>query len=153
MSLSRLLQRIARLFEKPASRRIRSARLMSLAAGGCEQLEHRQLLTVYSIDPIHGLDTNPGTLEAPFQTPRNLSYSASAETDHYVALQPGDTVYLRDGVHDWSSLLAEIPNKPDSAGAAFLLVGVHGTETQPVSVAAYPGEHPIVTGRESGQEN
>ena len=116
-----------------------------LGISAMEVLEARQLMTVYAIDPINGADTNPGTLELPFQTPRNLSYSTSEGNANAIQLQAGDTVSLRDGIHDWSSLLNDVSNDPSYPGAAFLLLGVHGTEASPITVQAYPGERPIVT--------
>ena len=116
-----------------------------------ESLEPRQLMTVYAIDPVRGSDSNPGTLELPFLTPRHLSFSTAEGNPDYRPLESGDVVYLREGVHDWSSLLT-IPQTYDEH-AAFMIRGVHGTETAPVIIQAFPGEHPIVKARESGGEN
>lgn len=117
-----------------------------------EVIEPRILMTVYSIDPVRGDDSNPGTLDLPFRTPRNLSYSTAEGNENSVQLEAGDTVYLREGLHDWSTLLTDIPNT-DNAGAAFLVLGVHGTASAPITIRAYPNERPVVTGKESGIEN
>ena len=115
-------------------------------------LEVRQLLTVYSIDPVNGDDANPGTLEQPFRTARNLSYAIEGAPPT-VQLQPGDVVYLRDGVHDWTELINEQPDSADFAGTGLLLVDVHGSADAPIRITAYPGERPIVTAKEEGIEN
>lgn len=121
-------------------------------AFGFESLERRELLTSYFIDPVRGSDSNPGTtLEAPFRTPRNISYSTAEGNPSYRSLEAGDFVYLRDGVHDWSSLLT-IPQTYDEH-AAFMIRGIHGTAAAPITIQAYQNEKPIVKARENGVEN
>ncbi|MEJ7595711.1 MAG: Calx-beta domain-containing protein [Planctomycetaceae bacterium] len=112
-----------------------------------ESLEPRILMTVYAVDPVRGSDSNPGTVEQPFRTPRNLSWG----TPNYRPLEAGDTVYLRDGVHDWSNLLTERPS--DAEPAAFFIFQRPGTATAPITIRAYPGERPIIKARQSGAVN
>lgn len=116
-----------------------------------EQLETRQLLTAYYIDPVGGSDANIGSFDKPFRTVQNLtSWAANEGLANYHPLVAGDTVYLREGVHDWSALLTPNPNR---VGAAFLLRDIHGTETSPITIQAFPGEHAIVKGQVAGIEN
>lgn len=125
-----------------------SRRRLRVPAYPCgELLELRQLLTVYAIDPVMGSDSNPGTLEEPFRTPVHLSWGAPS----YRALEAGDVVYLRDGVHDWSDIIPSVDEERENA--AFLIRGVQGTLAEPITIRAYPGERPIVTARKSGTEN
>ena len=139
-----LLQNLMLALGRPSSRRRRPLRMSEFV----EHLEPRRLLTVYSIDPVTGSDSNPGSLALPFRTPRNISFSTAEGNANYRPLVAGDVVYLRDGLHDWSSLLT-IPQTYDEH-AAFMIHGVHGTSTAPVTVQAFPGEHPIVQAREFG---
>jgi hypothetical protein len=67
-----------------------------------------------------GRDSNPGTLKRPWRTiPRALR-----------AARPGDAIYARAGTY------------PDWAVAA-----QSGTASAAISLRAYPGEHPVITGR------
>lgn len=140
------LQNWSRIFRRKPQRRRNSHALLN-----GEHLESRQLMTVYAIDPVSGSDSNPGSLELPFRTPKNLSFSTSEGNPDYRTLQAGDVVYLREGVHDWSSLLT-IPQTYDEQ-TAFMIRGVQGTEEAPVIIQAFPGERPIVTARENGVAN
>ncbi len=145
MPLSQLVDhwkmRTGKSTRRAARRKPRQARL------SFESLEERALMAVFSIDPIRGSDSNPGTVAQPFQTPRNLSWG----TPNYRPLAAGDTVYLRDGVHNWSNLLTERPR--DAEPAAFVIFQRPGTATAPITIQAFPGEHPIIKARESGAAN
>lgn len=142
-----LLPRIISAFTR--SRKNASRRVMRLTAIPGELLEVRQLLTNYYVDPVLGSDSNPGTLELPFLTVRNLSQRTAPGNDHFQNLAAGDTVFLREGLHDWSSL---VESSPDPGDGAFFLQGVQGTAESPVRITAYPSEKPIVRARRTGSE-
>jgi hypothetical protein len=74
--------------------------------------------TAYYVAP-NGSDSNPGTLESPWATIQH-----AADT-----LQPGDTVYLRDGVYNES-----------------VTTTTSGTPTGDIVFAAYSNEDPIIDG-------
>lgn len=75
---------------------------------------------VYYVAPW-GNDRNSGSLDAPWATLRHISYS----------LQAGETLVLRGGIYPNDSLT--VPS-----GVA--------SQNQPITVAAYPGEVPVLTG-------
>jgi parallel beta-helix repeat protein len=67
-----------------------------------------------------GSDSNPGTADAPWRTLQHA----------FGRLAPGSTLYLRAGTYpDW------------------VTESVSGTQSAPITVTAYPGEQPVVTGR------
>jgi hypothetical protein len=68
-----------------------------------------------------GSDANAGSIDAPWRT---VAHGLSA-------LKPGDTLYLRGGTY-----LERIKNPSITAG----------TSTSPITVAAYPGERPVIQG-------
>jgi hypothetical protein len=68
-----------------------------------------------------GSDSNAGSIDAPWRT---VTHGLSA-------LKPGDTLYLRGGTY-----VERIKNPSISAG----------TVTSPITVAAYPGERPVIQG-------
>jgi MYXO-CTERM domain-containing protein len=70
-----------------------------------------------------GSDDNPGTLEAPFATVERGQEEAS----------PGDTVFIREGVYEFSSTTRTV-------GVSFTK---SGTESSRINYFAYPGERPI----------
>ncbi len=70
-----------------------------------------------------GDDDNPGTLEAPFATVERGQQAAS----------PGDTVFIREGVYEFSSTTRTV-------GVAF---SKSGTANARINYFAYPGERPI----------
>jgi hypothetical protein len=70
-----------------------------------------------------GNDDNPGTLEAPFATVERGQEEAS----------PGDTVFIREGVYEFSSTTRTV-------GVSFTK---SGTESARINYFAYPGERPI----------
>jgi len=97
------------------------------ASGGLklviEELDHRILLSSYV--STSGLDSNPGTLAEPFRT---LNKAVSV-------LQPGDTLYIRGGTY------VENLNNNIPGGTSW---------SNPVTIAAYPGETVIVQAASSG---
>lgn len=82
----------------------------------------------YWIDPLNGKDTNDGS-----QTSPKLSLSSSALR---AALRPGDTVLLMD-----TAVYAGNQGFYTSGS-----IGVDGTESQPITIAAAPGARPIFKG-------
>lgn len=66
-----------------------------------------------------GNDSNKGTKDAPLKT---LSYAVSA-------VQPGKTIYLRGGVHKYSSTIN---------------LAKSGSSTDQINIFAYPGEKPVI---------
>jgi hypothetical protein len=75
----------------------------------------------------NGNDSNAGTSNAPFAT----LYAVTNLTN------PGDLVYVRGGLYNWT---------------AQVTLSRNGSPGQPVSVRAFPGEHPVCdfTGEPSG---
>jgi hypothetical protein len=84
-----------------------------------EVLEDRQLLSTYYVATT-GSDANPGTLAQPFRT---IQHGLD------VATAPGDTVYVRGGTYKEQVTFTH-----------------SGTAGAPISLQAYPGEHPIIHG-------
>jgi len=78
--------------------------------------------TVYHVDAAHPLaaDANTGSPAAPWRT---IQHALDR-------LQPGDTVYIRDGVY--AEALQTVRSGDVTAGA--------------ITVAAFPGHHPVVDG-------
>ncbi len=75
----------------------------------------------YFVDAARGEDANPGTEAAPWKTVQHgLRH-----------LEPGDTLYLRGGVYYEKLHLLR-----------------SGTEEAPITIAAYPGELPVIDGSE-----
>jgi parallel beta-helix repeat protein len=65
-----------------------------------------------------GNDSNSGTKDAPLKT---LGYATQV-------VEPGKTIYVRGGTYDYSSTVA---------------LAKSGTETNKISIVAYPGEKPV----------
>lgn len=84
----------------------------------------------------NGLDTNPGTEAQPWQTiQRAMKYSFPIQYRN-----PGDIVYLRGGVYSGNTNGIDINTT----------IGIEsGTSNAPITVAAYPGETPIVCNQTS----
>ncbi|MBM3498677.1 MAG: hypothetical protein FJX74_08380 [Armatimonadetes bacterium] len=91
-----------------------AAALIVLLAGGLARCAD------YYVDPARGGDTNPGSLEAPWQHFRTAAR----------IVQPGDTVFLREGRY--------------TEDALFTVTA--GTAEHPITVRPYPGETPVLTG-------
>lgn len=83
----------------------------------------------YYVDPANGNNSNPGTIDAPWQT---LNYSVRRGSYPYTYLQPGDTLYLRGGEYRGDTNYIS------------LSAGYSGTSNAPITLAAYPGESPII---------
>lgn len=83
----------------------------------CCGLSSSQAATFYV--STSGNDSNPGTVSSPFKT---IQKGVSK-------LKAGDILYVRGGTYVES-----------------VYVGQSGTETQPVTISAYPGELPVIDG-------
>ncbi|PWU18102.1 MAG: hypothetical protein C5B50_09895 [Verrucomicrobia bacterium] len=94
--------------------------------------------TNYYVDPIKGNDFNPGTLASPFLTVEHAL--------NWTVIQPGDTVYLRGGVY--RPVLGErlSLNMPRTNIYGVALWAMPGAARKPITVCAYPGEHPLLKG-------
>ena len=79
----------------------------------------------YYIDPVNGNDANPGTQSQPFRT---LGQGVSV-------LTPGDTLYVRAGTYNG------VTDNAIPGGTSW---------SAPVTVAAYPGEQPVLVPKSSG---
>lgn len=102
------------------------------AAGFCILARILELqAATYYVDPEKGLNTNPGTIEQPWQT-----IQRSVKTGWPVEYrQPGDIVYLRGGLYRGNT------NGIDINGVAG---AVPGRSDAPITIMAYPGETPVV---------
>ncbi|MCP5528140.1 MAG: right-handed parallel beta-helix repeat-containing protein [Verrucomicrobiales bacterium] len=114
-----------------------SARGIAFAAAtvSCAQV----LSADYHVDPVGGADSNPGTAQQPWRTPRNI-VSYYAEGDYppgYVWLQPGDTVWFHDGTHVFSY---EYNNRLE----CLQFRAKHGAEGMPITLRAFPGARPVI---------
>ena len=102
--------------------------------------------TNYYIDPINGNDTNSGSLAAPWQSFRNINtyYNSSFRPAQWVDLNPGDTLYLMDGIHN------TITHPGDDSGAfgggsqLIYFRGKHGSNKARFSIKAFPKTNPIL---------
>jgi parallel beta-helix repeat protein len=78
-----------------------------------------------------------GDLTHPFRSLQKASDTAS----------PGDTVYVREGRHTYSSLdnPAAVPSETVSQYSyALCWLKTNGTEARPITFANYPGERPVI---------
>lgn len=114
---------------------------------------HLQLLTLedrltpadYYVDAFNGSDTNPGTLAQPWRTYLNVvsNYPSLLPPGH-VDLQPGDTVYFREGVYD---LTYRFGTESPPSILGFHLFNVRGTAAAPIKLRSYPGERAVFSPR------
>ncbi len=86
----------------------------------------------YYVDSLAGRDSNPGTIDAPWQT---IQRAAKWPPYPYKYLQPGDTVFLRAGVYRGNTNAIALSGDGE---------GLPGTPNAPITVAAYPGDTVIV---------
>ena len=95
------------------------------------QLMDAARAATYYVEPVNGNDSNPGTIDQPWRTiPRAVKHGFPIQYR-----QSGDVVYLRGGVYSGNTHAIDLNA---SVGA------VSGTETNPITIKAYPGETPIV---------
>lgn len=79
----------------------------------------------YYVSPT-GSDSNPGTITAPFATCEKLSS----------VLKAGDIAYVRGGTYR--------VNKSASSSNLWTIQNLNGTSSNPIIIAAYQGEYPVL---------
>ncbi len=85
----------------------------------------------YYVDPVNGNNANAGTnIAAPLQT----IYYATRHFPFYIT--NGDTVILRGGIYYGATNAIDIGNG----------IGYSGSPGSPITIKAYPGEVPIISG-------
>ncbi|MHC4739510.1 MAG: LamG-like jellyroll fold domain-containing protein [Planctomycetota bacterium] len=106
--------------------------------------------TDYHIDPVSGSDsTGDGSLANPWETFANIQYyySSGYRPAGWVNLQPGDTIYLMNGVHN-TVLHPGGPGGPDDGGSQIAVWRTkHGDSNNWFRIKAYPGHNPIIDGQ------
>lgn len=80
-----------------------------------------------------GSDSNPGTITQPWLNPSKVNNTTFA---------PGDTIYFRAGTYDISAYSASF-----SCPAIHPNAATSGTVSQPITIAAYPGETVYLDGK------
>ena len=96
----------------------------------------------YHIDPVGGNDTTgDGSLGNPWESFKNIQYYYSGPDypPGWVQLQPGETIYLMDGVHD--TLINSGGGYPDMIA---LFRFFNGNTDNWFHIKAYPGHNPIL---------
>ncbi|VAW10764.1 hypothetical protein MNBD_BACTEROID03-2555 [hydrothermal vent metagenome] len=108
--------------------------------------------TNYYIDPINGSDGNTGTLASPWESFKNIMtyYNSSFHPPQWQELDPGDTIFLMDGVHD--TVLNPGGNGGATDGGSFI---AHfrfkdGDTANWFYIKAYPGANPILDPQGTG---
>ena len=96
--------------------------------------------TCYYIDPVHGDDADDGSIDSPWRTFGQIVtyFNSSLRPNGWQALQPGDVVYLREGVHD------TVIQTQTHATAIVHLQGISGTPEHPIRLRGFPGERPVI---------
>ncbi len=101
----------------------------------------RVMAADYYVNPSTGNDANAGTIGAPWRTLQNSvkkGYPA-------VFLQPGDTLWLRGGTYTGTDQHIDLSIRNGSP--------VSGTSGNPITIKAYPGETPMLSGGRLGDAN
>jgi len=100
----------------------------------------------YYVDPVNGDDENSGTLpQDAWRTLRNVySYRADYTPPYAVTLEPGDTIYLMDGVHSTIYRPGDDSGAGNGRPAVMRFRDVHGTQANPIHLLVYPGHHPVI---------
>lgn len=100
----------------------------------------------YYIDPVSGNDENSGTLpQEAWRTLRNVfSYRSDYVPDYAVLLEPGDTIYLMEGVHSAIYRPGDDSGPTNGRPAVMRFRDVRGTAEAPIRLLAYPGHHPVM---------
>jgi hypothetical protein len=73
-----------------------------------------------------GKNSNPGTIDKPFKTLQKISN---------LRLLPGDIVYIRAGTYKSAT-------SSRSFGNSWMLRNINGSASNPITIAAYPGDFP-----------
>ncbi len=108
--------------------------------------------TCYYIDPVHGDDTNDGSIDSPWQTFMNIQFANWPFPPDHVWLNPGDVIYLREGLHNTPvcSSYQEDPMTQPCGVASFRRDTFNpgreqsGTAEHPIRLTAFPGERAVV---------
>lgn len=106
----------------------------------------------FYIDPKNGMDTHPGTFKAPWKTFVNINVSIYGKyrPKTWVKMQPGDIIYLKNGIYDTLYHPGD-DNGPTGGGSyIFHTQGAKGTASKPIQLKAYPGHHPIFDPKHRG---
>jgi hypothetical protein len=100
----------------------------------------------YYIDPVNGNDGNGGTSpQEAWRTLRNVySYRSDYRPTYAVTLEPGDTIYLLDGVHSAIYRPGDDSGPTNGRPAVMRFRDVHGSAEAPIRLLAYPGHHPVI---------
>ena len=108
--------------------------------------------TDYYIDPINGSDDNTGTLINSWQSFKNVIsyYQSDFRPPFWVDLNPGDTIYLMDGVHNY--MLNPGGDAGPADGGSYLVYfrGKYGSANNWFNIKAYPGTNPILDPNSAG---
>lgn len=106
----------------------------------------------YYIDPVNGSDSNVGSEIAPWESFRNVItyYSSNFKPPQWVELNPNDTIYLMDGIHD--TLLNPGGDGGATDGGAYIAYfrGKYGDSENWFHIKAFPGANPILDAGAAG---
>lgn len=94
--------------------------------------------TCYYLDAVNGNDgTGDGSFVNPWQTVRKVASISS----NYGFLLPGDYVYLMNGTYNQVYATGD-----GDVGNAVGFFRIDGTQANPITITAYPGEKPLLDG-------
>ncbi|MCK7593714.1 right-handed parallel beta-helix repeat-containing protein [Pseudomarimonas salicorniae] len=100
----------------------------------------------YYVDPVNGDDAQSGSLAAPWRSFRNIIsyYHPSFRPPQWVRVQPGDTLFLMEGVHD--TILHPGGDGGAADGGAYLIYfrGEQGSPDRPIRISAFANARPIL---------
>jgi hypothetical protein len=102
----------------------------------------------YYLDPVHGHDDNDGSLAAPWKSFRNVVsyYKSQYRPAGWVALQPGDCLYLMDGTYSdiiYPGAWRIPPEEGGGGGHIAYFRQIHAGNGQLFYIKAYPGHRPV----------
>jgi len=107
----------------------------------------------YYLDPVKGSDDNNGASKTPWKSFKNIIsyYKASYRPEGWVALQPGDCIYLKNGIY--SEILHPGGwREGPTGGGSFIAYfrGQTGESSDPIRLKAFPGHKPIIDSKGRG---
>jgi len=107
----------------------------------------------YYVDPLGGNDEHSGTLpQEAWRTLRNVySYRPDYRPPYAITLEPGDAVYLMDGVHGAVYRPGDDSGATNGRPALLRFRDVHGSAEAPIRLLAYPGHHPVMDPNYQGE--
>lgn len=102
----------------------------------------------YYLDPVDGDDENDGSFTTPWKSFRNVVsyYKSEYRPAGWVALQPGDCLYLMDGTYSeiiYPGAWLIPPEEGGGGGHIAYFRQIHAGKGQPVYIKAYPGHRPV----------